>query len=342
MGKKKQEELTAVFEAAKLKKEEAKDRLREENALLMSEQQRRQERNLESTSSESSESLFTPPSLSNNLGLSPDILSKVAFGTLGAIVTAGAVISNEIDEAECDLDDEEKCIKKTPPVVPITTKKYKEFKDDPLIGGVNVNAAAAAMAAVTTATAAAAVDAVNAAANVTTAAAVVPTVTASSTHNNNVVDERFVKKKDKNSRGTHKRNDVPITTKKYKEFRDVPLVAVNAHAHVADDGVVTEKKDDANDNVGVEEELEKLATAEQQYKEGMKEVAVNNKKKLQEQLQQEQQHDRTTPTMRSKSSLYDTPLPPVTITKASIETSLAGKTTDDDDDDDDTAVEDEY
>merc|ERR1712161_117886 len=99
----------------------------------------------------------------------------------------------------------------------------------------------------------AAVDAVNAAANVTIAAAV-PTVTVSSTHNNNVVDERFVKKKDKNSRGTHKRNDVPITTKKYKEFKDVPLVAVNAHVHVAD-GVVNEKKDDVNDNVGVEEEL---------------------------------------------------------------------------------------
>merc|ERR1712161_185516 len=185
----------------------------------------------------------------------------------------------------------------------------------------------------------AAVDAVNAAANVTIAAAV-PTVTVSSTHNNNVVDERFVKKKDKNSRGTHKRNDIPITTKKYKEFRDAPLVAVNAHVHVADDGAVDEKKDDANDNVGVEEELEKLATAEQKYKEGMKEVAVNNKKKLQEQLQQEQQRDRTTPTMRSKSSLYDTPLPPVTITKASIETSLAGKTTDDNDND--TTVEDEY
>merc|ERR1712161_160856 len=185
----------------------------------------------------------------------------------------------------------------------------------------------------------AAVDAVNAAANVTIAAAV-PTVTVSSTHNNNVVDERFVKKKDKNSRGTHKRNDVPITTKKYKEFRDAPLVAVNAHAHVAAADAVDEKKDDANDNVGVEEELEKLATAEQQYKEGMKEVAVNNKKKLQEQLQQEQQRDRTTPTMRSKSSLYDTPLPPVTITKASIETSLAGKTTDDNDND--TTVEDEY
>ena len=55
----------------------------------------------------------------------------------------------------------------------------------------------------------------------------------------------------------------------------------------------------------------------------MKKVVVNNKKSYKN--KQKQQYDNMTPMMRSKSSLYNTPLPTVTITKKSIETLLEFK-----------------